>query len=85
MIVSEFFMERPDGVRLIRTYSNTNMMIHQLETNNIYSEAIDTEPVRFTYEETNIPVEPEESTPSSVETEKSMSDENLRAWQEILP
>lgn len=58
MIVQEEYMVRPDGVRLIRTYSDKYMKIRQVETGVIYYDAIDVEPVRYTYEETDIPIEP---------------------------
>lgn len=60
MIVQEDYMTRPDGVKLVRTYSDEGMKIRQVETDTIYDEAIDVEPVRYTYEETDIPIEPEE-------------------------
>lgn len=43
--------ERPD---LIRTYSDTGHMIKQTETGELYSEAVDTYPCRYNYEETDI-------------------------------
>lgn len=60
MIVQENYMVRPDGVQLIRTYSDEGMKIRQVETSAIYDDAIDIEPVRYTYEETDIPIEPAE-------------------------
>ncbi len=55
---------------LIRHYSDAGMMIHQFEfdrfgkridTGNEYGEAIDRYPCRYTYEETDTPIEPEET------------------------
>ena len=57
MIVSEYYTTRPDGVNLYRTYSDENMLINKVSTEEIYSEAIDVEDSRFTYTETNIPIE----------------------------
>ena len=57
MIVREYFETRFDGVRLYKTYSDSNMMIRQKETGNIYSEAVDVENASYTYEETNEPIE----------------------------
>jgi hypothetical protein len=54
MLVKELYMTRDDGVYLYRTYSNTNKMILQNETNITYFEAIDIENAPFTYTETNI-------------------------------
>lgn len=52
MIVTEFYSERRDGVKLYRTYSDTGMGLRQIETGVVYSEAIDVEGTPFTYEET---------------------------------
>ncbi len=60
MVVREFYMQRKDGVKLYRTYSDKNYKIKQIETGNIYDEAIDIEDSNYTYEETNIPIEEEE-------------------------
>lgn len=46
---------------LIKTYSNNNKKIIQLETGNIYDEAVDIFPSRFTYEETEYSIESEET------------------------
>lgn len=53
MIAREFYETRFDGVRLYRTYSDTNHFIRQRETGIIYSEAIDVESAPYTYEETD--------------------------------
>lgn len=46
----------------VRHYSDQDMMIRQVETGNLYEDAVDILPCRFTYEETDtpIPVMPEE-------------------------
>lgn len=49
----------------IRTYSDTDMKIHKVGTNEIYDEAIDVVGNPFTYEETTEPRE----TPSATESE----------------
>lgn len=43
---------------LVRHYSDAGMMIRQVETGILYSEAVDVIPCRYTYEETDIPIEP---------------------------
>lgn len=53
MIVREFYETRFDGVRLYKTYSDTNHYIRQVETGHIYSEAIDVENAPYTYSETD--------------------------------
>ena len=47
-----------DG-KLIRHYSDENKMILQLETGDLYGEAVDIVPCRYTYTETDIPIEEE--------------------------
>jgi hypothetical protein len=61
MIVREFFKVREDGVNLYRTFSDKNLYIKQLETGNIYEEAIDIEDSTFTYEETDEPISTNET------------------------
>ena len=43
----------------IRHYSDIDMMIRQVETGNLYEDAVDIIPCRYTYEETDIPIEHE--------------------------
>lgn len=57
MIQQEFYRIREDGVNLIRTYSDENKYIKQVETGNEYTDAIDVEPLRFTYVETDKVIE----------------------------
>lgn len=62
MIIKEFYKTRKDGVNLYRTYSDNKLMIKQVETGNVYAEAIDVENAVYTYEETDMPIEEDEST-----------------------
>lgn len=48
-----------DGT-LIRHYSDSGMKLLQVETGIAYDEAIDIVPCRYTYEETENPIEEEE-------------------------
>lgn len=61
MVVPEYL----DDGNLIRQYSNEGYYIRQVETGEIYEDAVDVVPCRYTYEETDekIPVieEPDES------------------------
>lgn len=41
-----------------RRYSDKNVKLRQMETGNIYEDAVDVIPCRYTYEETDIPIEP---------------------------
>lgn len=57
MIVRELYVEREDGVKLYRTYSDSGMKIRQDDTDYIYDEAIDVEGTAHTYTETDVPIE----------------------------
>lgn len=59
-IVREFYKTRKDGVNLYRTYSDKGYMIHKLNTEEIYNEAIDVENAPFEYEETTEKIETED-------------------------
>lgn len=59
MIAREFYRTRKDGVDLYRTYSDANLKIRKVGTDEIYDEAIDIEGAPYTYEETDIPIETE--------------------------
>ena len=50
---------RDDGVELIRTYSDANFKIRQVETGILYDEAIDVKNSGYTYEETDKKIESE--------------------------
>ena len=56
MIIKELYMERTDGVKLFRTYSDKNVKIKKVGTEEIYDEAIDV--MDYEYEETELPIEP---------------------------
>ena len=57
MIKRDLYKTRTDGVKLYRTYSDEEYKIKQLETGNIYDEAIDVENAPYTYEETDEKIE----------------------------
>lgn len=76
MIVVEFYMERYDGVRLVRTYSSEGKYITR--DGEIYEEAIDPEELGRVYEETDeyIPVEEdEEAEPEEAESTDDSQEE----------
>lgn len=50
----------------VRHYSDAGMMIRQTETGKLYSDAVDVQPCRYTYEETDTLVE---QTPETTEAE----------------
>lgn len=60
MLRKEFFRTRDDGINLYRTYSDEDYYIVQLETGNIYEEAIDIENSDYTYDETDNKIHNEE-------------------------
>lgn len=60
MIVTEFYKTREDGVGLYRTYSDADLMIRQISTGILYTEAIDVENSGNEYEEIDLPVEDED-------------------------
>lgn len=51
---------------LVRHYSDARVMIRQIETGVLYSDAVDVVPCRYTYQETDTPVE---QTPETTEAE----------------
>lgn len=51
-IIKEYLKTRNDGVKLYRSYSDTEgMALKQVETGIIYGEAVDVENAPYTYEE----------------------------------
>lgn len=48
-----------NGTEFLHTYSDRGMMLLQVETGTIYSDAIDVIPCQYTYEETDQPIESE--------------------------
>ena len=62
MIIKEFYKKRLDGINLYRTYSDSNLMIRQVETGDVYTEAIDVENAAYTYEETDMSIDTDELT-----------------------
>lgn len=57
MVVKEFYKTRNDGVSLYRTYSDQDLYIKKVGTEEIYSEAIDIDGAPYVYEETDIDIE----------------------------
>ena len=68
-----------DGT-LIRNYSDAGMMIRQVETGVLYSEAVDVLPLRYTYEETSEPIAEE---PEGTELEQLQ--DYYTSTQAVLP
>lgn len=51
---------------LVRHYSDSLLKIRQVETGAVYDEAVDVIPCRYTYEETDLPIDDDEATPEEV-------------------
>ena len=52
-IIKEFYQTRDDDVNLYRTYSDLNLRIQKVGTDEVYNEAIDVENASFAYVETD--------------------------------
>lgn len=63
MIITEYL----NNETLIKHYSDKGVMLLQVETGVMYSDPVDVVPCRYTYEETDIPVEGDESEFSDTE------------------
>ena len=48
---------------VIRTYSSEGKKIRQVESDTLWNDAVDIKPVRYTYEETDEPIDDEELDP----------------------
>lgn len=59
MIATETFIAK-NGVRMVRTYSDTGYRVKQDQTNIVYDEAVDNENSGYTYTETEERAEGEE-------------------------
>ena len=53
MIVREFYKTLESGVNLYKTYSDSNLYIQKVGTDEIYAEAVDVESSNFEYVETS--------------------------------
>lgn len=51
--------ELVENGKRIRHYSDLDLMIRQVETGAFYEDAVDSLPCKYTYEETDIPIEKE--------------------------
>lgn len=57
MTIKEFYKTREDGVNLYRTFSDQNLKISKIGTDEVYEEAVDIENAPYIYEETAEPIE----------------------------
>ena len=49
-----------------RRYSDQGVKLRQIETDTLWNDAVNAIPCRYTYEETDIPCDPEEVTPEEL-------------------
>lgn len=61
MIKRDFYKTRTDGTNLYKTYSDQNVYIKKVGTEELYSSAIDIENISYDYEETEILIPEDES------------------------
>lgn len=54
-----------------RRYSDQNVKLRQIETGSLKDDAVDYIPVKYTYEETDIPIDPEPSEEATSEDYES--------------
>ena len=78
MLIKELYTTRNDGVVLYRTYSDAKMMIHKIDTEEYYAEAIDVETAPWSYEETDMPIEDEDIEEEETPVRDGISDTEFR-------
>ena len=79
MIITEYL----NNDTLIRHYSNENLMLLQNETGITYPEAIDVVPCRYTYTETNTPIDFREEVDEELSQELQLLEEKALAYDII--
>ena len=79
MILTEYLNEGT----LIRHYSDSNLMLLQNETGIVYPEAIDVVPCRYTYTETDTPIDVDEEADDELAQELKTLKEKALAYDII--
>ena len=74
MVKVDFYKQRDDGVNLYRTFSDADMMIRKVGTEEMYSEAIDVENSGFEYVETDIPIDEQTDEPTEQDYKNALKD-----------
>ncbi len=59
MIQAEYITHAP-GVTVVRHWSDLGVKLRQVETGELFNDAVDLTPCAFTYEETDTPIDDEE-------------------------
>ena len=62
MIITERF----ESLNLVRHFSNRNMMIKRIQTGEVFPSAVDPIDSKFTYKETNNPIDTEHPSPQEI-------------------
>ena len=58
--------ERIESLRLIRRYSNKGMFIKRIQTGEVFPSAVDPIDSKYTYKETNNPIDTEHPSPQEI-------------------
>lgn len=81
MIIVENLGAREDGVILYRRYSDKDVMLLQVETGAMYEDPVDVENAPYTYEETDVYIETEDSI---VGSDEISAEELMSLIEEVL-
>lgn len=73
--------EQQEGMQ--HTYSDAGMLIRQAETGELYAEAWDVLPCRYTYEETEEPIDPPEEGEDAPDPEEAGAEDYEAALREM--
>ena len=84
MVIKEFFKTRSDGINLYRSYSDQGFMLRQIETDIMYSEAVDIESASYTYEETDILIDNDGKITSTLAPDEISPEEFMALVEEAL-
>ena len=84
MLKTEYYTTREDGVILDRTYSDAGFMIRQVETGQLYEEAIDPRSIGRQYEETDVPIETAINYFKQFEEREQRQDDNIDMLTDCL-
>lgn len=79
MIIKEYHSTREDGVKLFRSFSDQEVLIRKLGTQQTYAEAIDVEYSRYRYVETDTPIEASHNDDVQESTENGAGSEHVQS------
>lgn len=84
MLKTEYFSTREDGVILDKTYSDAGFMIRQIETGQLYEEAVDPRSAGRQYEETDIKIDKLIDYLKQYEEREQQQDDNIEILTECV-